>query len=376
MDQLFEGSLLGEQVLWGVDVWRLGGALVLVFLGLLSRRFVRMLFGGFLKRRVARTRIQWDDDLIELAPKPTALVVQVFLWFAVALLLDLPDEPANMRRFVVQGLMVALAVAFTWVAFALIDVLARVAARAATRTETPLDDQLVPLLRKTLKVFLAVVVAIVVIDKLGYSIASLVASLGIGGLALALAARDTVANFFGSVVIFTDQPFHVGDWVEFGGVEGVVEEVGMRTTRIRRFDKSLATVPNQTFTNSTIVNHSKRPLRRLRVTVGLSYETTPDQMRTFLESVRALLAGHPALGPDGQAVYLNEYADSSLNILVQCWTQSTAWTDFMATQEDLFLSIMQLVEEQGLEIAFPTRTLYFRDEQWNATPPEGDGQDA
>ena len=372
MDQLLEGSFLGEPVLWGVDTWRLMGALVLLFLGLLSRRVVRMLFGGFLKRRVALTRIQWDDDLIEMVPKPMALVVQVLLWFAVALLLDLPEEPANIRRFVVQGLMVALAVAFTWVAFALINVLSRVAARAATRTETPLDDQLVPLLRKTLKVFIVVVVAIIVVDKLGYSVASLVASLGIGGLALALAARDTVANFFGSIVIFTDQPFHIGDWVEFGGVEGVVEEVGMRTTRIRRFDKSLATVPNQTFTNSTIVNHSKRPLRRLRTTVGLSYETTPDQMRAFLESVRAMLAGHPALAPDGQVVYFNEYADSSLNILVQCWTQSTAYADFMAAQEDLFLSIMQLVEEQGLEIAFPTRTLYFRDEQWNATPPEGD----
>ncbi|MCH8960666.1 MAG: mechanosensitive ion channel family protein [Bacteroidetes bacterium] len=372
MDQFIEGSFLGNEVLWGVDVWRLGVALVLVFLGLLSRRIVRMFFQGFLKRRVARTRIQWDDDLIELAPRPVALVVQVLLWFAVALVLDLPDEPANIRRFIVQGLIVALAVAFSWVAFALIDVLSRVAARAATRTETPLDDQLVPLLRKTLKVFLAVVVAIIVVDKLGYSIASLVASLGIGGLALALAARDTVANFFGSIVIFTDQPFHIGDWVEFGGVEGVVEEVGMRTTHIRRFDKSLATVPNQTFTNSTIVNHSKRPLRRLKTSVGLSYETTPDQMRTFLESVRALLAGHPALDPDGQRVYFNEFADSSLNILIQCWTKSTAVTDFLKAQEDIFLSIMQLVEEQGLEIAFPTRTLYFRDEQWNATPPEGD----
>ena len=371
MDQLFEGSFLGNEILWGVDVWRLGVALVLVFLGLLSRRIVRMLFGGFLKRRVARTRIQWDDDLIELTPRPVALVVQVLLWFAVALLLDLPDEPANIRRFIVQGLMVALAVAFTWVAFALIDVLSRVAARATTRTETPLDDQLVPLLRKTLKVFLAVVVAIIVVDMLGYSIASLVASLGIGGLALALAARDTVANFFGSIVIFTDQPFNIGDWVEFGGVEGVVEEVGMRTTSIRRFDKSLATVPNQTFTSGIIVNHSKRPLRRLRATLGLSYETTPAQMRTFLESVRALLAGHPALDPDGQRVYFNEFADSSLNILIQCWTKSTAVTDFLEAQEDIFLRIMQLVEEQGLEIAFPTRTLYFRDEQWNASPAGG-----
>ena len=195
MDQFIEGSFLGEQVLWGVEAWRLVVALVLIFLGLLSRRIIRKLFEGILKKRVARTRIQWDDDFIELAPKPMALVVQVLLWFAVALVLDLPEEPANIRRFVIQGLMVALAVAFTWVAFALLDVLGRVATRAATRTDTLLDDQLVPLLRKTLKVFLAVVVAIIVIDKLGYSIASLLASLGIGGPSSSLPiSRSTSAT--------------------------------------------------------------------------------------------------------------------------------------------------------------------------------------
>ena len=373
MIELIEGSFLGNPVLWGVALWRLVVALVFVFLGLLSRRIIRRLFEGVLKRRVERTRIHWDDDFIELAPKPMALVVQVLLWFGVALVLDLPEEPANIRKFVVQGLMVALAVALTWVAFALLDVLGRVATRAAAKTDTLLDDQIVPLLRKTIKVFLAIVVAIIVVDKLGYSIASLLASLGIGGLALALAARDTVANFFGSIVVFTDQPFHLGDWVQFGDVEGTVEEVGMRTTRIRRFDQSLATVPNQTFTSNTIVNHSKRTRRRLRTTVGLSYETTPEQMRTFLDSVRVLLAGHPALEPEGQAVYFTEYADSSLNVLVQCWTTSTAWVDFMETQEELFLRIMQLVAEQGLEIAFPTRTLYLRDEQWGAKLKQDEG---
>ena len=377
MNQFFEAGLLGNDVLWGVEVWRLLLALVLVFLGMLSRRIVRWIFGGFLRRRVGQTRVQWDDDLVELVPRPLGLVLQVLLWFGVAFVLNLPEEPTNIRRFVINGLMAALAVACTWVGFRLLDVLARAAQRAATKTDTRLDDQLVPLLRKTLKVFLAVIVAVLVVDKMGYSVASLIASLGIGGLALALAAKDTVANFFGSVIVFTDQPFHVGDWVEFGGVEGVVEEVGMRTTRIRRFDKSLATVPNQTFTNSTIVNYSKRPMRRLRLIVGLSYETTPAQMQTFLESVRALLANTPALDSESSIVYFNEFADSSLNVFVQGFTLSTAYADFMETQEEILLEIMKLVEAQGLDIAFPTRTIYFRDEKWKMplSASDGDGRD-
>ena len=364
MNQFIESSFLGTDILWGVEVWRLTLALVLLFLGLLSRRIVSWIFTGFLSRRVENTRVQWDDDLVELVPKPVALVVQVLLWFAVAFVLNLPEEPTNIRMFVIQGLMVALAISVTWVAFRMLDILAKAATRAAGKTETRLDDQVVPLLRKTLKVFLTVIVAIVVVDKMGYSVASLIASLGIGGLALALAAKDTVANFFGSVVVFTDQPFHVGDWVEFGEVEGVVEEVGMRTTRIRRFDKSLATVPNQTFTNTTIVNHSLRPMRRLRVVIGLGYETTPAQMQTFLASIRTLLAETPALDPETNVVFFNEMAGSSLNVLAQGFTLSTNFQDFMSTQEEILLRIMTLVEEQGLEIAFPTRTVYFRDEQW------------
>jgi MscS family membrane protein len=148
----------------------------------------------------------------------------------------------------------------------------------------------------------------------------------------------------------------------------------MRTTRIRRFDKSLATVPNQTFTNTAIVNHSKRPMRRLRVVVGLGYETPPAQMQAFVESVRALLAETPALDPASNLVYFNELGVSSLNVLVQGFTLSTDFLAFMQTQEAILLRLMTLVEEQGLEIAFPTRTVYFRDEHRQPAGDASDGQ--
>ena len=362
MDLLPES--LGQQVLWGVSYGRLALALLVIFLGFLSRRTIRYIFSNVLSNQARRTRAQWDDDLIELIPAPLALVVHVLLWYVAAALLQLPEEPVNIRLLLFQGLKVSLAIALLWVTFRLADVLARIMMRLTGKTDTKIDDQLVPLLRKTIKVFLAVTVGVMVVQNLGYSVTSLVASLGIGGLALALAAKDTVANFFGSLVVFTDRPFQIGDWVKFGDVEGTVEEVGFRTTRIRQFDKALVTVPNQTFTSTPIVNFSTRSIRRIKLTVGLTYETSPEQMKTFLSALRDLLKTHQGIDQGFQMVHFNGFGGSSLDVLVYCFTDTTVWTEYLTIQENLMLQIMDIVEEQGLEIAFPTRTVYFRDEKW------------
>lgn len=375
MSELFnpETGILSQQILWGVEIWRLGAALLIFFLSFLSRRVLKLLFGGFLKKRVGKTRVQWDDDLVELTASPLGLVAQILLWYMAAAILVIPTEPYDIRLFVFQGLKVAIAIAFTWIVFRLIDVLARVMTRITEKTESRLDDQLVPLLRKTLKVFIAVVVGITIIQLIGYDALGLLASLGIGGVALALAAKDTVANFFGSLIVFTDQPFQVGDAVQIGSLEGVVEEVGFRTTHVRLYDKTLATVPNQTFTTTTIINHSRRPMRRIRIIVGLSYEAEPEQVQTFVRSVRDLLTHHDAIDTDSYAVYFQELGASSLNVLVNCFSKSTDYADYMEAQEDILLRMMRLVDEQGLELAFPTRTVYFRDERWGEDKSK-DGQ--
>ncbi len=357
-------EILDQPVLWGLPVWRLLVALLIIFLGFLSRRIIKALFTGFLKRRALKTSVTWDDDTIELLPSPLALVTQVGLWFLALAFLMLPEEPVDIRAFVKDGLMVALSVAVTWVLFRVIDVAARLSDRAAEKTDTRLDDQVIPLLRKTLKVFLSIVIAVSVIQELGHSVTSLIASLGIGGLALALAARDTVANFFGSVVVFTDQPFHIGDWVEFGDVEGIVEEVGFRTTRVRRFDKSMVLVPNQTFTSTPITNHSVRPKRRLMFTVGLTYETSAEQLELFIARMRKRLAEDENLDQESPAVYFKELGESSLDVLIIAFTLNNEWGNFMQVQEQLLLDIMRIVDELGLELAFPTQTIYMRDEQW------------
>ncbi len=361
--------IFSEQFLWGIEIWRLILAILVIFLGFLSRRIIRAMFSGIIKKRAGKTQVQWDDDVVRLMPQPLSLVVQVLLWNLAAATLILPQEPIDIRHFVFQGLEVALAIAFLWVVFRFVDVVAFIFQRAAGRTETKLDDQAVPLIRKTLKVFLAVTVGVMVIQNLGYSVTSILASLGIGGLAMALAAKDTVANFFGSVVIFTDAPFQVGDWVQFQDVEGTVEEVGFRTTRIRRFDKAVITVPNQTFTSNPIVNYSNRNIRRIKMTVGVSYDTTAEQMDVLLERLRKLVREHPGIDQSFHMVQFTGFGESSLDILIYCFTNTADWEAFMNIREKFLLRIMEVVSELGLEIAFPTRTLYLKGDSGTELPP-------
>jgi len=357
-------NFLSSKVLWGVAIWQLLAACLLIFVGFVARRLILWLFQGVLKKQAEKTSIEWDDELIKFMPGPLSVIAQVGIWFGAAALLSLPSKPVEVKVYVFQGLEVALWAAITWLGFRLVDVLTGTLARLASKTDSKLDDQLLPLLRKTLKIAIAVVIAIMVLQNLGYSVTSLVASLGVGGLALALAAKDTVANLFGSVVVFADRPFQVGDWVEFSGVEGTVEEVGFRTTLVRRFDKSLVTVPNATFSSNAIINHSRRPIRRIFMTIGVSYEASAGKIRELLTRLRKLVAEHPDIDQGFHFVHFTEFGDSSLNLQIYCFTKSTAWTEFLGAREDMMLQIMEIVEELGLEVAFPTRTVYLRDEQW------------
>ena len=365
-------NLVSTEIFWGVEAWRFAVATFLIFLGLVSRSLIVHFFTRTIGRFAEQTEAQWDDDLVRLLPTPLSVGVQLLLWLVAIQFLNLPTEPMNLELYIRQGLQVAVGAAAIWFAFRVVDLICLALERFSDKTDSKLDDQLVPLARTTMKVIVTLAISVSIIQKLGYPVASIIASLGVGGLAFALAAKDTVANLFGSVVIFTDRPFQIGDAVEFAGIEGVVEEVGFRTTRIRRFDKSLVTVPNQTFSIEPIVNHSQRPVRRMDFVVGVSYETSASQMRTLLEAIRDIVETHDGIDQKFNFVHFSEFGDSALQIRVYCFTRSTVWTSFLEVQEDILLKIMECVERHGLEIAFPTQTLYLRRqprEQERLSPP-------
>lgn len=278
------------------------------------------------------------------------------IWFAVRAM-PLTELEVDVSRFIARMLVAVTVGLATWLGVRIVDELATVWAERALLTESSYDDQLVPVVRKAGKVFLVITGSVMIVQNLGYSVASLLAGVGIGGAALAFASKDAVANVFGSIVIFVDRPFLVGDWIEVGDVEGTVEAVGIRVTRIRTFANSLITLPNAQFTTMPINNWSRMRKRRITLTVGLTYDTTPEQMRAAVDAIRGIIRADERLDQDFFLVNFHDFGESSLNIYCYLFTRTTGWAEHMQIREEFMLAVMQAMADLGLKFALPSRTV-------------------
>lgn len=340
-------------------------------LGLVVGAFVlRALFTRWVGRRVValalRTRSEADDVAAHALIAPLGWAIPMIGLYAAFRLLAADQPP-----FVDLGdkvFMVILTLLITWTAFKCVDAAAIFAQERSKHGDGApgIEDALIPTIRKAIKAFLAVVVFLLIAQNLGYSITGLLGALGVGGLAVALAAKDTLANLFGSITILIDRPFRPGDWITFDDSEGVVEEIGLRSTRIRTFAKTVVSVPNSVLANATVNNFSKMPRRRIMLTAGVTYETRPDQMREAVARIEAWLRGNAEIDQNFMMVKFTEFGPSSLDILVYCFTITTQWAEYLRVKQDTLLAIMDILEGLGLSIAFPTRTVHLA----GATPPE------
>ena len=346
-----------EEVL-GVSVWQFIAAFVFLLVALVAKKISDYLFSHKIIPLLEQTSNQFDNLLASAASGPVGYVFILAGLYGAFAVMSLPTEP-DIRGFVFGSLKVLTAVLALWFLFRLIDVAAHYLNALAGRTESALDDQLIPVIRKSLKATIGVIGFVWVIQLMGYSVSSLIAGLGIGGLAVALALQDPLANFFGSIFIFLDRPFAVGDWIKTGDVEGIVEEVGFRTTRIRTWPATLVTIPNKTVAAATIDNWSKMPKRRVSQTVGVTYETTADQMQQAVATIRDIVTNDDGVDKEFYVVRFTDFGDSSLNILLYYFTTGTAFADHLETKERINLAIMRALKAMGLSIAFPTRTVYF-----------------
>ncbi len=278
----------------------------------------------------------------------------------ITLLVGFPmlDFDPEIENIVNQIASLVAAVGVLQVAYRAIDIFMDVLARRATQTESKLDDSLVPLLRTAVRLFVTFVGLLFVLQNLDINVSSLIAGLGLGGLAIALAAQDTVRNLLGGVTIFADKPFEVGDWVVVDGVEGTVEAVGFRSTRVRTFYNSLISVPNGNLMDSGIDNMGQRRWRRYKTTLGVAYHTKPDQLQAFVEGIRAIIQANPGMRQDYYIVEFHGFGATSLDILVYCFIDAEDWNEELRTRHVLNLDIMRLAESLQVEFAFPTQTLH------------------
>ncbi len=246
----------------------------------------------------------------------------------------------------------------------LIDYLCIYLQKLAEKTESQFDDIFYSLLKKTLKVFIVMVGIVAVGDALSFNMKNILAGMGIGGLAFALASKDSISNLFGSLTIVFDRPFSIGDWVIIdNNIEGIVEEVGIRSCRIRTFYDSLITIPNGQLTNASIDNYGKRTHRRFRTSIAIQYDTPCEKIEDFCQKIRELIEHNPKIRKDNYHVYFNNMGDFSLDIILSVFFQAKDWGSELQERHNLLMSILKLGNEMGVEFAFPTQTIHLNQEK-------------
>ncbi len=329
------------------------------FLGWLTRRLLGHL--------VSRTSTRWDDRLLVRVAGPLTAIWAIGIVTALQPWLLLDDSATGVLHRVLRA---AAYLVITWGGLRAIEV-GFAAAAEASRSRA--DANLAGLLPVARKVSVAAALAIgvvAVLNELGFQVASLLAGLGIGGIAVAFGAQKTVENLFGSVAIGVDRIFRVGDFVKVEDFTGTVETIGMRSTRFRTLDRTLITIPNGKLSDMRTETFAVRDRIRLFANLGLSYDTTAAQMREVIAGIEGALRAHPRIFPEGIGVRFNEFKDSSLNVEVMAWFQTADWNEFCLIRTEVFLQLMEIVERAGASLAFPTRTVHVVSHQ-DARPRQG-----
>jgi len=344
----------------GVELWKWLGIIILLALAyaffVLVRIISRLFIGRFLRNKLELTDYL-DKTMFSLSKVLAFLLAIRFVIYFLPMFQIEPKINAGLLSFLNVFSLFFIIIALKFV----IKIVFVYFEKVSQITESTMDDQLMPVLYKLSMIILWSLGIVYIMDYLGVNITALIAGLSIGGLALALAAQDTVKNFFGSVMIFLDKPFQIGDLIQFDGTIGSVEEVGVRSTRIRTPQNSLTYIPNAKLADSVINNLGLRVFRRFDTQLGVTYDTRPDMIEAFVEGIKEIILSHPLTVKENFQVHLNSFADSSLNIFVLIFFDTQDWSVELKSRHEIMISLIKLANGLGVRFAFPTQTLHIEE---------------
>lgn len=355
------------EIIRGNTIWRFGLVLLVVMAAMAAGRIIQFAIKSY-AIRLAKKRGQSSLTLL-LKALANPIYVATFaagIFFAKAPLFF--DDENGIRTAIGEGwtklARVILAIAAAYGLYRLVDVIEYYLNRLVGKTETKLDDMLVPIVRKALRLTIAIIAVLLISENiLGTNIKSLLLSAGVGGIAVALAAKDTIANFFGSITIFTDRPFQMGELIKIGEHRGPVESVGFRSTRVRTLQGHLVTIPNSVITNTSVENIGRRPFIRRTSNITITYDSGHTKAKKAVEIIKEVLAGVPEVNTDPEKpprVYFSDFNDCSLNIYMSYWVRPPDYWLYHQANEQVNLEIMKRFEAEQIEFAFPTQTLYVK----------------
>ncbi len=342
-----------ENTFFDIPLGNLFAAILVFLLFLLFRKLFTLIFIGTLQKFSKLTDTYNDDKIISALKGPIRfafILVGAHLFFLIIF---------KETEFIKNILNTLVVYTIFWAIISVLESLRDLFHHATEKFNPDLAKEMGNFILKIVKVLVGGVGLGAMLQVWGINVTALVASLGLGGLAFALAAKDTASNMFGSFALLADKSIRIGEWIKVGGVEGTVEDIGMRTTKIRSFEKSLITVPNQIVSNSPIENFSRRGVRRIKMRIGLTYSTTGEQMDTIVQEIRSMLHNHENISQkETLLVNFESFGDSALNIFIYTFTNTANWERYLNIREDIHLKIMKIVEDNGSAFAFPSQSIY------------------
>lgn len=328
-------------------------SMVIIVLSVMMGKVAYWIFSRIVRAFTGRTKTQLDDIIIDMIEKPVVfLLIATGIWIGLSQLI----LPPLIHSAVGNSYHVIFALLIGWMLSRLFDTAYQQYLMPwASKTENDLDDQLMPILRKGVKIIIWAMAIIIGLNNAGYDVAALIAGLGIGGLALAMAAKDTVSNVFGGFTIFTDQPFRINDRIKVAGYDGTVTEIGVRSTRLKTLEGREVSIPNAEFADAPVENISREPSRKITLNLGLTYDTAPDSMQLAMDLLKAICDSNVNT-EEKSIIAFNAFGDFSLNILFIYYIRKGM--DIATTQTEINMAILSQFNENNLEFAFPTQTLY------------------
>lgn len=360
-----------QRRVFDIPLWQYIASILYVALAFLGARLFDWLVAVQLKRITERTKTRLDDLFVQLLRGPLKiLALVVFLHLG----LNLFHWPDWLERWLQKGFYLLLAASVTYMVLKLVDLAGTYwRRRPGIKADKTFNELLIPLVSKSLKAFILIMAVLVTLDNLDFNIRTLLAGVSISGLALGLAAQDTVGNLFGAAAVFIDKPFQIGDRIQLDGIDGTVEEMGLRSTRVRNLDGFVVTIPNKTMGNATITNVTRRPNFKTVLNIGVTYDTTSEKVSEAVRILKDVYGNHPMTGD--LTVGFNNFGDSALNINVVHFWKELDWKLHVAGMETLHLEVKRRFDQAGIAFAFPSRTVYLRqDNEWKVQVPPAQAQ--
>lgn len=339
-----------------VDNWiDIGIAIgILLLFHILRKAFTKYVF-YFIRRLFNREKTDLIRQILDAYEKPIRwLFVIIGLYIAVDFFPYLSNESDWFKNLILASLIILIA----WGLYNLSSTSSLLFMKLNDGVGLEVDQILIPFFSKALRIIIVAITVSLVLSQFGYDVNGFVAGLGLGGLAFALAAQEVIKNFFGGIVIITEKPFTLGDWIKTSTVEGTVEDINFRSTIVRTFAQALVTVPNSTLSNEAITNWSKMGKRQITFNLGVEYSTPKEKLETVVERINDMLVNHDGVHKETIFVKFDKYNDSSLDIFLYFFTITTEWEKFLDVKQDVNFRIMEILDEEGVSVAFPSRTIY------------------